>query len=171
MDKEGIHTKCLDRLVDNDSRVLIVGTLPGQESINAGRYYADKKNQFWNILYGAFNVPYDSRITDKEKCDFLRLHRIALWDVLEKGERKGSSSDKDIHRPVMNDFEGRVQSSSQKGSRRRVKKTDHLSSDTMDTRQSPIRKETSDDPEKFYHDVQRIAARVFEQARPYAPSS
>lgn len=36
MDKEGIHTKCLDRLVDNDSRVLIVGTLPGQESINAG---------------------------------------------------------------------------------------------------------------------------------------
>ena len=105
MDKEGIHTKCLDRLVDNDSRVLTVGTLPGQESINAGRYYADKKNQFWNILYGAFNVPYDSRITDKEKCDFLRLHRIALWDVLEKGERKGSSSDKDIHRPVMNDFE------------------------------------------------------------------
>ena len=96
MDKEGIHTKCLDRLVDNDSRVLIVGTLPGRESINAGRYYADKKNQFWNILYGAFNVPYDCGITDKEKCDFLRLHRIALWDVLEKGERKGSS-DKDIY--------------------------------------------------------------------------
>ena len=35
---------------------------------------------------------------------FLRLHRIALWDVLEKGERKGSS-DKDIREPVMNDFE------------------------------------------------------------------
>ena len=54
------------------------------------------------------NVPYDCGITDKEKCDFLRLHRIALWDVLEKGERKGSS-DKDIREPVMNDLKNCLQ--------------------------------------------------------------
>jgi G:T/U-mismatch repair DNA glycosylase len=47
---------CLDPVVTDASRVLILGTLPGDESLRMQQYYANSRNQFWSILGAAFDV-------------------------------------------------------------------------------------------------------------------
>ncbi len=71
-----------------DARVLILGSMPGQASLNAQEYYAHKQNAFWRImgvLVGATpELPYVQRL---EK---LTVAGIALWDVIAACEREGS---------------------------------------------------------------------------------
>ncbi len=100
--QENCDTKIgLDPVVDASSRVLILGTLPGDESLRRQRYYSHGRNDFWTILsrvYGeVIGADYGERLT------FLRRHGIALWDVLASADRPGSL-DSDIKEPVVNDF-------------------------------------------------------------------
>ena len=71
-----------------DARVLILGSMPGAESLRRHEYYAHPQNQFWPImgqLFGAGrDVPY------AERAGLLFEHRIAVWDVLKHCEREGS---------------------------------------------------------------------------------
>ncbi|MDI6705848.1 MAG: DNA-deoxyinosine glycosylase [Bacillota bacterium] len=75
-------------VVDENSRVLILGSMPGEESLRKQQYYANPRNQFWPIIYAIFglkpDVSYDKRI------NFVLSKGIALWDVIERCERKGS---------------------------------------------------------------------------------
>jgi TDG/mug DNA glycosylase family protein len=91
----------LEPLIWPDSRILILGTLPGDESIHAGRYYANPRNQFWTILQAVFEEPvppdYEGRLP------YLRRHGVALWDLLAKADRKGSL-DQDIGAAERNDL-------------------------------------------------------------------
>ncbi len=98
-------TAGFDALADHDSEILILGTLPGPESLKSGRYYQNGRNSFWKIMadvLGEFpKLRYDDRIA------MLRRHKIALWDVLESGERDGSA-DNAIKNPKPNDIVGFV---------------------------------------------------------------
>ncbi len=91
----------LDPIVDDASRLLILGTLPGDESLRLQRYYSHGRNQFWTILSRVYDEAvgsdYDERLT------FLRRHDIALWDVLLSVDRRGST-DSAIKNPIPNDF-------------------------------------------------------------------
>ena len=84
-----------------DAVVLILGSLPGAESLARGEYYANRANRFWWImgeLVGAYpDLPYAARL------DRLRDSRIALWDVCASAERMGSL-DTNIVAPEANDF-------------------------------------------------------------------
>ncbi len=84
---------------DERSRVLVLGTLPGEESLRRVEYYAHPRNLFWPILYALFGgVPprdYGERVA------FLRTHRVALWDVCAAGERE-ASADSTIRREEPN---------------------------------------------------------------------
>ena len=95
----------LPAVIYEDSKVLILGTLPSDESIRFQQYYANPTNQFWRILgevYGQEIAPeYTARL------DFLRSNKLALWDVLESADRDGST-DKKIRNPVFNDLRGIV---------------------------------------------------------------
>jgi hypoxanthine-DNA glycosylase len=75
-------------VADERARVLVLGSLPGRKSLELRQYYAQPYNAFWRImgrLFGANpELPYDVRL------ERLRANRIALWDVLEAGEREGS---------------------------------------------------------------------------------
>lgn len=86
-----------------DARVLILGSLPGQRSLEAGQYYAHPQNAFWRIMYELTGAEgsYD------ERCRTLVKSRIALWDVLKQSVRPGSM-DVDIQLDVAtaNDFAG-----------------------------------------------------------------
>ncbi|MBO0737297.1 MAG: DNA-deoxyinosine glycosylase [Alphaproteobacteria bacterium] len=76
-------------LVDPRARVLVLGTLPGEESLRRQQYYAHPRNVFWRIIFGLFDATpppdYAQRLT------FAAAHRIALWDVCEIGERARSA--------------------------------------------------------------------------------
>lgn len=95
--------KCIgfEAVERSDARALILGTLPGVESLKQGEYYAKKQNSFWKImgeLVGAApDLPYEAR---KKR---LTEHGIALWDVCASAERAGSL-DADIQSPTPNDF-------------------------------------------------------------------
>lgn len=71
----------------SDAKILILGSMPGQASLDANRYYAHPRNAFWSLLndvYGGLPDDYDERL-----C-WAKSHKLALWDVLKHCEREGS---------------------------------------------------------------------------------
>lgn len=88
-------------IIDDKCKILIIGTMPGAQSLQKQEYYGNKQNAFWRIIFSLFEVEYIQNYHDKKK--FLLDHKIALWDVLEACEREGSL-DADIKNPRPNDF-------------------------------------------------------------------
>lgn len=80
-------------IVFNDSNILILGTFPSIKSFENSFYYSHPKNQFWNILSEIFNEK--KPLTINEKIDFLKKHKIALWDVICECKRKENKSTDD----------------------------------------------------------------------------
>lgn len=78
-----------------DARVLILGSMPGEASLAAGRYYAHPRNAFWPLLGAVLEVPADA--DHDARVQALLAARIAVWDVLHSCEREGSL-DSDIAR-------------------------------------------------------------------------
>lgn len=88
-------------IIDESCKLLLLGTMPGVESLRRRQYYGNERNAFWRVIYGLFGKEPDESY-EKKKA-FLLEHSIALWDVLEACEREGSS-DGNIKDPVPNDF-------------------------------------------------------------------
>ena len=79
-------------VVGPQARVLVLGTLPGEESLRRGEYYAHPRNLFWPIIFALFGKGLASSYA--ERLAFLAAHRIAVWDVCEVGERERSADSK-----------------------------------------------------------------------------
>ena len=86
---------------DKSCRILILGTMPGRQSLEQNEYYANRRNAFWDIMFSLFGEPMTEHYEAKRR--FLLLHGIALWDVL-KNCRRATSADSDIKDPVPNDL-------------------------------------------------------------------
>ena len=72
-----------------DARLLILGSLPGEASLAAQRYYAHPTNQFWRLLGQAIGE--DLAALDYEaRLERLAARDIALWDVVAEARRQGS---------------------------------------------------------------------------------
>lgn len=87
-------------IVNKNSNVLILGTMPSDRSQETGQYYANPSNKFWLLVSekaDLSNQPY------KAKYEYLLDHNIAIWDVLQEAERDGSS-DGNIKNDKPNDF-------------------------------------------------------------------
>ena len=72
-----------------DARIFILGSLPGDASLAAGRYYAHPSNQFWKLIGAAIDeelegLDYETRLAR------LAERRIGLWDVIASAARRGS---------------------------------------------------------------------------------
>ena len=72
-----------------DSEILILGTLPSVKSRENNFYYGHKQNRFWKVLATLLKEPVPETI--EEKKVMLLAHRIALWDVIQSCDIKGSS--------------------------------------------------------------------------------
>ena len=92
---------CLEPLARSDARILILGSLPGQMSLQLGQYYAKPQNAFWRIMATTFHfspdLPYPDRVAE------LQNHKIAAWEVCASAFRPGSL-DSNISQVVVNDF-------------------------------------------------------------------
>jgi len=75
-------------LYNKDSKILILGSFPSVKSREAQFYYYHPQNRFWKIMEKMFNEKYIT-IDDKKRC--MLKHHIAIWDVIESCEIKGSS--------------------------------------------------------------------------------
>lgn len=88
-------------VADRRARILILGSMPGRASLQAGQYYAHPHNAFWRIT--ARLLEFDAAAPYAARQRALKAARIALWDVLHSCRRDGSM-DARIEDEVANDF-------------------------------------------------------------------
>lgn len=90
-------------VADSNAIILILGSMPSVQSLQAHQYYAHPRNSFWYIMTRLFNS--DTELDYEHRKALLLKNRLALWDVLNTCQRKGSldSSIKD-ETVVVNDF-------------------------------------------------------------------
>lgn len=72
-----------------DARLFVLGSLPGDASLAARRYYAHPTNQFWRLLGDAIGEELHSLEYD-QRLPRLTERRIGLWDVIASASRRGS---------------------------------------------------------------------------------
>jgi len=84
-----------------NSKILILGTMPSPKSREAGFYYSHPQNRFWKTIAEVLGVKQPS--TTPEKTNLLHAHGIALWDVLAACKISGAD-DSSIKDAVPNDF-------------------------------------------------------------------
>ncbi len=81
--------RCFDPVVDHRTRLLVLGSLPGDKSLAVQEYYGHRQNKFWELVGEVIStdlraMTYDARLAA------LRDHGIGLWDVVAEAHRKGS---------------------------------------------------------------------------------
>jgi len=81
--------RCFDPVVDHRTRLLVLGSLPGDKSLAVQEYYGNRQNKFWELVGEVIStdlraMTYDARLAA------LRDHGIGLWDVVAEAHRKGS---------------------------------------------------------------------------------
>lgn len=89
-------------VLDRYTRILILGSFPGEASLAAQQYYAHPRNQFWPLLSAVLNVKL-VELPYPERLERLLAQRVGLWDVIALCEREGSL-DSAIRRAQANDF-------------------------------------------------------------------
>ena len=88
-------------LIDGQSKILILGSVPGIKSLEMQEYYAHPQNKLWKILFEIFGEELTSDYDLKK--ELLKRNHIALWDVIDSCERK-SSLDSDIKNEEANNI-------------------------------------------------------------------
>jgi hypoxanthine-DNA glycosylase len=89
-------------IINEQSRVLILGSLPGDVSLQKQQYYGNPRNHFWPILQAVFDCNVGS--TYEGKTQFILNQQLALWDVLKAADRRGSL-DANIRGAIANDLQ------------------------------------------------------------------
>lgn len=75
-------------LIGTHPRVLILGSMPGVESLNKQQYYAHPRNAFWPIMAELFDQQWAEDYA--QRIEQMKRLPLILWDVLRACERQGS---------------------------------------------------------------------------------
>jgi hypoxanthine-DNA glycosylase len=79
----------LPPIARSDARLFVLGSLPGDASLAAKRYYAHPTNQFWRLLGSAIDEDLQG-LSYEDRLARLAERRIGLWDVIASASRSGS---------------------------------------------------------------------------------
>lgn len=82
------QTRSLDPIIPKCPKILILGSMPGAESLRQQQYYAHPRNAFWYIIEQLSGI--DAEAPYLERIAQLKLSNIALWDVIANCDRPGS---------------------------------------------------------------------------------
>lgn len=77
-------------VVDQNTRLLMLGSLPGEASLRAARYYAHPQNQFWRLLGAVVGRDDLPNLDYPDRLALLAGAGIGLWDVVADAVRRGS---------------------------------------------------------------------------------
>ena len=95
--------KSFNPSIDNNSRILILGSMPGVKSLEMCQYYAHPQNRFWKVMGAVCNEPKLQEFDYILKLKTLLKNNIALWDTIKTCKRLGSL-DSDIQNETPNDI-------------------------------------------------------------------
>lgn len=82
-------------------KILILGSFPSKKSLEQKLYYANPRNQFWRIMTALF--PGSASGNTTSALEFLKVHHIALWDVIASRAFQPGSMDHTIREVIPND--------------------------------------------------------------------
>ena len=77
-----------DPIVDPETTIFILGTMPSDKSLALAEYYGNSRNRFWKIIATITNN--ELPLTYSDKKELLTKTGIGVWDVVRKASRKGS---------------------------------------------------------------------------------
>lgn len=97
--------KSFEAKISKDSKVLILGSMPGVKSLEASEYYAHPYNRFWKVMGELCNVKELASMSYDKKVQTLLDNNFALWDVIGFCKREGSL-DSNIKNEIPNDISG-----------------------------------------------------------------
>ena len=89
MSSDSAAARCFPPSVDHNTRVLLLGSLPGVESLRQQQYYGNPRNQFWRLVGGIIGTDLVS-LGYSDRLRQLLAHGIRLWDVIAQAVRPGS---------------------------------------------------------------------------------
>ena len=90
-------------VADSKAIILILGSMPSIKSLEAGQYYAHPRNSFWSIMTTLLTT--ETGLDYEQRKALLLNSGIALWDVLNSCQRKGSLDSSIINETTrVNDF-------------------------------------------------------------------
>lgn len=89
--------------INNKSKILILGSMPGIKSLEEQQYYAHPNNRFWRVMAYICENPALPEVEYKQKLEILLKNNIALWDTIKSCKREGSL-DSDIQNEIPNDI-------------------------------------------------------------------
>lgn len=89
--------------IDENSEILILGSMPGVKSLEEQQYYAHPQNRFWKLMGMFCNMNNLSGLSYQAKLQFLLKNKIALWDVIQSCNRDGSL-DSNIQNEIPNNI-------------------------------------------------------------------
>jgi hypoxanthine-DNA glycosylase len=75
-------------LYQSNAKILILGSMPGQASLDSQQYYGHPRNQFWPLLEQLFGI--DASLAYPNRCQQALAAQVALWDVIGSCQRAGS---------------------------------------------------------------------------------
>ncbi|MBW7674943.1 DNA-deoxyinosine glycosylase [Chryseobacterium chendengshani] len=75
-------------IIDTNSKILILGSIPGVKSLEKQQYYGHPQNKFWKIIFELFHEEFTEDYI--ERIAVLKKYHLALWDTIDSCERKGS---------------------------------------------------------------------------------
>lgn len=84
-----LRKRCFEPVVDDKTRLLVLGSLPGELSLARNEYYGNKQNRFWMLMSQVIGLDLVA-LEYGERLQALLANGVGLWDVVAEAHREGS---------------------------------------------------------------------------------